>query len=252
MATVAELSAPYGNFMLGPRRGRDVCSRCFNLTDGYSNCYACAHGGRCLDAMMPISYSVAGEQLHHALASYKRLPGVSGRRFAVGLAAVLWRHLEAHERCLAQAVRIDAFTLATTVPSSDRRRDRDHPLAALVSEFVGPVRGRYEPALRRSEQEAAPHQFSEGKYEPLRDLTGHAVLLIDDTWTTGANAHAAAAALKAAGAGPVAAVVIGRHVNRDWHHNDRHLRSLRRPFEWEQCALCARADGEPAAAHVAG
>ena len=65
------------------------------------------------------------------------------------------------------------------------------------------------------------------------------MLLIDDTWTTGANAQSAAAALKAAGAGRVAAVVIGRHVNRGWHDNDRRLAALVGRFEWTQCALCA-------------
>src|ERR1700690_3525196 len=103
MPTIAELSAPYGNFMLGPRRGPDVCSACFNLTDGYGRCYACAHGGRWLDALAPISYSVAGEQLHHALAGYKRGSGPVARRFALELAAVLWRYLAGHERCLARA-----------------------------------------------------------------------------------------------------------------------------------------------------
>ena len=72
MPTVAELTAPYGNVLLAPRPGPGVCETCFNLTDGYERCYACAHGGRWLDAVVPISYSVAGEQLHHALASYKR------------------------------------------------------------------------------------------------------------------------------------------------------------------------------------
>ncbi len=64
------------------------------------------------------------------------------------------------------------------------------------------------------------------------------MLLIDDTWTTGANAQSAAAALKSAGAGPVAAVVIGRHLNREWHENDRHIRGIARQFEWSRCALC--------------
>jgi hypothetical protein len=42
----------------------------------------------------------------------------------------------------------------------------------------------------------------------------------------------------------VAAVVIGRHVNRNWHENDRRLRALPR-FDWGRCALCA-----PAAAPI--
>ena len=69
------------------------------------------------------------------------------------------------------------------------------------------------------------------------------MLLIDDTWTTGASAQSAAAALKAAGADR-AAVVIGRHLNREWHENDRRLRGIARPFDWGTCALCA----EPAQA----
>lgn len=239
MATVAELSEPYANFMLGPRRGRDVCSQCFNLTDGFSRCYGCVHGGRFLDAMVPISYSVAGEQLHHALASYKRLEGVIARRFALGLAAVLWRHLALHERCLARATAVPGFDLATIVPSSDPHREIDHPLHELVS-LVEPVQDRYERLLRRSDAPATAHQFSLDRYEAMRDLTGQAILLIDDTWTRGANAQSAAAALKTAGAAHVSAVVLGRYVNRGWRQNDRHLRSLPQPFDWQTCALCAQ------------
>ena len=39
------------------------------------------------------------------------------------------------------------------------------------------------------------------------------MLLLDDTWVSGASAQSAAAALKQAGAGRVAVVVLGRHVN---------------------------------------
>jgi predicted amidophosphoribosyltransferase len=243
MPSVAELSEPYGNFMLRPRPGPDVCSVCFNLTDGYGRCYACANGGRWLDAMAPISYSVAGEQLHHALVSYKRLPDPESRRFAFGLAAVLWRHLAAHEPCLAHAAGVDSFALVTTVPSSQRGRGESHPLHRLVTELLGPARDRYERLLERSDTPADPHRFSATRYEPRRELAGRSVLLIDDTWTTGANAQSAAAALKAAGAGPVAAAVIGRHVNRGWRHNDRHLRGLPQPFDWDRCALCDETAG---------
>jgi hypothetical protein len=42
---------------------------------------------------------------------------------------------------------------------------------------------------------------------------GASVLLLDDTWVSGASAQSAAAALKLAGAAHVAIVVLGRHVN---------------------------------------
>ncbi|MFZ0042085.1 MAG: hypothetical protein WAK93_12320 [Solirubrobacteraceae bacterium] len=239
MPTVAELTALYGNFMLGPRPGPAVCSVCFNLTDGYGRCYACAHGGRWLDVVAPISYSVAGEQLHHALAGYKRRAGPVAERFGIELAAVLWRYLALHEPCVARAAGVEAFDLVTTVPSSSPERDADHPLRHLISDLVAPTRERYRPLLSRSNQTVAPHEFSIDRYETRGEMRpGAAVLLIDDTWTTGANAQSAAAKLKRAGAGAVAAVVIGRYLNRGWHDNDQRLRNLRPTFDWQHCAFC--------------
>jgi predicted amidophosphoribosyltransferase len=239
MPTVTELTALYGNFMLGPRRGPDVCHRCFNFTDGYTRCYACAHGESWLDAICPISYSIAREQLHHALRGYKRYANATAQRFSVELAAVLWRHLDGHERCLAHAARTRTFDLVATVPSGDRERDEHHPLRRIVGEFAAPTRDRQERLLRRSAKPVNTRAFDAEKYEATRALHGEAVLLIDDTWTTGANAQSAAATLKAAGSGPVAAVVIGRHLNREWRENDRRLRGISTPFDWSRCALCA-------------
>lgn len=237
MPTVRELTALYENFMLTPVRGQGVCETCFNLTAGYDRCYACMHGTQVLDALAPISYSVAGEQLHHALACYKRLSGDVARRLGAELAALLWRFLAVHEPCLAQAAGEERFPIVTSVPSGDRARAERHPLAWIAGELVGPTRGRYLQLLERSEVRVEPRSFDEAKYKPLRSLAGEAVLLVDDTWTTGANAQSAAAALKTAGAGRIAAVVIGRHLNREWHENDRWLKSLP-GFDWRRCALC--------------
>jgi hypothetical protein len=238
--SVRELSALYENVMLGPRRGPDVCGTCFNFTAGYARCYACTHGGLVLDAVAPISYSVAREQLHHALASYKRLQGDVARRLGAILAAILWRFLAEHEPCVARAAGASGwFDIVTTVPSSDVTRDERHPLRWIVGDLVGPTRERYERLLRRTGAEVPPRTFSDNKFEVVKQLDGRTVLLVDDTWTTGASAQSAAAALKAAGAGPTAAVVIGRHLNREWHQNDRRLRGTAQPFDWRRCALCA-------------
>src|SRR5436309_11006156 len=217
--------------MLGPRRGRGVCDRCFNLTDGYDRCYSCAHLPAMLDAVAPLSYSVAHEQLHHALASYKRLSGDVARRLGAELAAVLWRFLVAHEDCVANAAGTRAFELVATVPSGNRDRDEHHPLRWVVGELAGPTRERYERLLRRSPVEVEAREFDPDKFTATRRLDGESVLLVDDTWTTGANAQSAAAAAKAAGAGRVGAVIIGRHLNREWHENDLRLRELAGGFE---------------------
>lgn len=238
MPSVRELSAPYENFMLGPRPGPGVCRQCFNLTDGYDRCYACAQRPSILEIVVPISYSVAHEQLHHALASYKRLTGDVACRLALQLAAVLWRFLDGHEQCVARGAGVQAFSVVTTVPSGDYSRDERHPLRSIVGKLVEPTRSRYQRLLRRSSVDIDPRTFSAAKFTVERPLHGEPVLLIDDTWTTGANAQSAGAALRDAGAGPLAAVVIGRHINRDWQENDRRLRSLTTPFDWGYCALC--------------
>jgi hypothetical protein len=237
MPRVADLTDLYGNFMLGPRPGPGVCESCLDLTDGRRRCLRCERAPEWLDAIAPVSYSIAHEQLHHALAGYKRPPGVVARRFEVELAAVIWRFLALHERCIARAAGTEAFGLATTVPSSILERDRTHPLHRIVGELAGPTRSRYERVLRRSTAAVKPRTYSTLKFESVRDLRGEAVLLIDDTWTTGANARSAAATLKQAGAATVAAVVIGRHLHRDYQDNDRRLRALPSPFDWENCAL---------------
>ncbi|HTT29710.1 MAG TPA: hypothetical protein VMG37_14955 [Solirubrobacteraceae bacterium] len=254
MPSVRELSALYENVMLGPRRGPSVCVTCFNFTDGYSRCYACDHGRSVLDAVVPISYSVAREQLHHALASYKRLDGDVARRLGASLAAILWRFLAEHERCLADTAKTEHFDLVTTVPSGDRTRDEQHPLRWIVGELTMPTRERHERVLQRSQNDVEPRTFSPDKFAATQPLNNRSVLLIDDTWTTGASAQSAAAALKAAGADTVAAVVIGRHLNREWHENDRRLRGIERPFDWNKCALCAEPPqattaNEPATLH---
>ena len=238
MPSVAELTPLYTNFMLGPRPGPDVCHRCFNFTRGFDRCYACDHTEAWLAAIAPISYSVAGEQLHHALRQYKRVGGMAGRRLILELSSVLWRYLSAHEPCLASAAGVERFELVATVPSGDQSRDQAHPLRTIVGEIVVPLAERHERLLRRSSHDVAPRVCAPRKFDAARRLDGEAVLLIDDTWTTGASAQSAAAALREAGSGPVAALVIGRYLNREWHDNDRRLRGITQPFDWQRCAFC--------------
>ena len=247
MPSVAELSAPYGNFMLGPVAGPGVCEMCFDLTTGPRRCHHCARPEPAIAAVTPISYSVAHEQLHHALAGYKRPPEVSAARFQIELAAVLWRHLEFHEVCLARAAGAPEprFAIVTTVPSGHPDRDRTHPLHRIVGELVSPTRTRYRRLLERTGIPVAPRTRSGQKFSAVTRLADQSVLLIDDTWTTGASAGSAAATLREAGAGPVAVLVIGRHLHRDYRDNARRLNALARSFDWAACPHHAPAT-EPA------
>jgi len=51
-----------------------------------------------------------------------------------------------------------------------------------------------------------------GRFRAGHAARGAEVLLLDDTWASGASAQSASVALKLAGAGAVAVVIIGRHI----------------------------------------
>jgi predicted amidophosphoribosyltransferase len=173
------------------------------------------------------------------LAAYKRAADPFVPDAFVELAAILWRFLERHETCVAAAAGVERFDLVTTVPSGDRERDARHPLRRIVGDLVGPVRDRHERVLRRTTAAVAPRRFEARRFAATRALDGSSVLLIDDTWTSGASAQSAAAALVAAGAGRVGAVVIGRHLNPGWRQNRTRLTALGDGFDFEICAAGA-------------
>jgi hypothetical protein len=213
-----------------------------NLTGVDRLCRACGANQHHLAAVAPISYSVGGEWLHHAIVSYKRDADPSVPDAVAALARICAAFVSTHEACVAAASGVPGFRLVTTVPSGAPLRDLHHPLRRIVGELVAPTRDRYERLLVRSETPAIPRVFDPGRYSPTRRLDGEAVLLIDDMWTSGASAESAAAALLAAGAGTVAAIVVARHLNRGWRENDLWLRRLARSgFDASSCVVCERA-----------
>ncbi len=235
--------------LLTPRHGLGVCCRCLNLTsDDGALCRACRAGENHLAGVLPISYSVGGEWLHHMIASYKRDADPSVDDAVAMLTAICEGFIPAHEECLAATAGVAGFDLVTTVPSSDARRDERHPLRRIVGARVAATRDRHERLLARSDRASVPRVHDPRRYLPMRRLHGEAVLLIDDMWTSGASAQSAAAALHDAGAGAVAAIVIARHLNRGWRQNDLRLRRLAADgFDLGRCAMCAELPGKLAA-----
>lgn len=160
------------------------------------------------------------------------------------LAAVLWRFLARHEPCVARAAGVADFQLVTTVPSGSSARDEARRnLRRIVGELCGATRSRYERLLVPTDRGVDERDFDPDRYRAVRSLDGENILLIDDTWTTGRSAQSAAYALKQAGAGVVAFVVIGRHINLDFGDNERLVKQLPAPFDWDDCAIHAAGGG---------
>jgi predicted amidophosphoribosyltransferase len=224
--------------LLAPQAGWGVCDICFNLVGpSRTRCRACLAGENHLDAVAPISYSVNGSRLHREIAAYKRDAEPFVGYAVTDLAAILEGFLSVHEMCVGGGERFD---VVTTVPSSDQRRDEHHQLRRIVAELVPAVRARHQRLLQASGVAAEARSFDRRRYEPLKSLSGQRVLLIDDMWTTGASAQSAAAVLRDAGASYVAAVVIGRHLNREYSDNQVRLARLGTGFSWSDCVLCKR------------
>lgn len=249
MATVFELSEPYRNHLipvLPP--GRAVCAVCWTaVPPDFRLCFQCnaarSEFGRGLaNVVVPIALAVKREQLAHELWHYKYDVDLSVRsRLTTRLGAVLWRFLGQHEKHIAEAAGVPEFGIVTTVPGT-RQREGNHPLEHIVGGLVGQTKDRYEPLLTLGHGGggAVPsHSLAADRYLAMRALRGEpAVLLIDDTWTTGGNAQSAALALRAAGAAKVAIVVVGRHFDRSFRDCETHYqlaKSIR--FTWDSCCL---------------
>lgn len=243
MSAYSRLQERYGNVLAPPpAAGPSVCAVCRRGTDGYPLCFRCNQHRRVLgteaaDVFVPISMAVAGMQLARELGEYKynRVQAVRND-YTTGLASVLANFLRGHETCLAAAVGVDRLDLVTMVPGSKLGADA-HPLAAVLGRRIGQTRTRYADALTAggpNDRELRPDHFT-----VTGDVRDRAVLLVDDTWTTGASLQSAAAALKRAGAAKVAGLVIGRRLDKDDPSARPVLDAIAaRPFDWDVCVLC--------------
>lgn len=242
--SIDDVAAPYGNFLVRvPAAGDDVCAVCRGYVNGYPRCYQCNRalqvlGGRTADSVAFVSLAPRGEQLAHELVRYKndRLGSVHQAGMEIGLAAVLWMWLRHHEPCLTRRLNIDQFDVLTTVPSSTGRIT--HPLRRLAAGLVSGTADRHQDLLTFSPTDVAHRAHTTNRYQAVMGLRGARVLVIDDTWTTGAHAQSASAALKIAGAVAVAVVAIGRWVNPGYGDNKAWLAKHRKPgWKWTECCL---------------
>lgn len=243
MASVIGLSARYANFLVHPLPiGPGVCWVCRGpVPPHYVVCYPChtaesALGNHTADAVVPISLALKREQFANELWRYKNTTGPQQDYFRMGLAAVLWRFLETHEVCVATSCGVPAFPMVTTVPSTSGRLD--HPLRTMVAGVVGATRDRYCDLLTAAPRADLLGRAASAQRFVASPLSGEPVLLVDDTWTTGGHVQSAVAALKASGAGQVAAVVLGRHLNTTYGDTAALVdRARLRAFSWETCCV---------------
>jgi len=164
--------------------------------------------GLLADAVVPISYAVKGTPFAEDLWRYKssREAGAPAGR---SLLALLLAFLDDHAGCVWRRAAMPGPDRLAVVPSG-LGRPGSHPLLALASPHVSlPL---WPLAIRPGHQ---GRDLDVHRFQASVGQRGCGVLLLDDTWVSGASAQSAAAALKLAGARHVAVIVLGRHVNPD-------------------------------------
>jgi len=189
-----------------------VCALCRGpVRPGFARCYQCARhdllGPDLLaDAVVPISYAVKGTAFAASLWRYKSRPAPSAAA-QTSIRALLLAFLHDHGSCVWRQAGMPAPGRLAVVPTGCGRPG-PHPLLALSAPYLRLPVTRL--VIRPGEQgrDPNPNRFSAERTGP-----GASVLLLEDTWVSGASAQSAAAALKRAGARHVAVVVLGRHVD---------------------------------------
>jgi predicted amidophosphoribosyltransferase len=216
-----------------PQSRQRACGICHGpARPGYSTCWSCGvithRLGRSLTyPVVPISLYRPGTSLHSALVLYKSSRR-SGERahLSRGIAQLIAWYLSLHSHCMAIAAG-GGWDVMTVVPST-RRTDPIHPLASALAHTPF-LAQRHQTLLRRGADPVDHLVAGPGAFVATGPCSGRRVLLVDDTFTTGAHARSAAAALQDAGATVVALLVVGRIVHPEavmWDPNwwDRHTR----------------------------
>jgi hypothetical protein len=201
------LSAP-------PPAAEGVCGSCRTpVRPGRTRCFRCDMYRECMpgllpDVVAPVAYAAKGG--HHAtnLWVYKS-DGPGTEAACTALRALLLVFLRDHGRCVWRRAGVPGPSHVAVVPSC-RGRTGTHPLQALAAPYLSLPWVRW---VRLSDAGGpAPLDPDPRRFRPER-MAGASVLLLDDTWTSGASAMSAAAALRLAGARAVAVVVLGRHLD---------------------------------------
>ncbi|MCY9786274.1 phosphoribosyltransferase [Nocardiopsis sp. EMB25] len=193
--------------------------------------------------MVPITYRNGSTGQHsQALRMYKQSP--ESRPARTNLAALFADFCLNHIVCVRAAAEVDRFTHVAFVPSTKNSRQTTHPLEETLASTVRSLRRI--PLAVNPDVPSDSRDFNEDWFclDGIPDPSSPTdVLLIDDTWVTGARAQSAAYRLKRAGARRVVTVVLARQIQPTFQHAKPLLERITSvPYDPDTCAFHARAE----------
>lgn len=228
-----------GGFLASPERVEKVtCAVCAAPVDGYTVCRQCSKArsvfpGEVANLVGAVTYARTSHQTGHIMHGYKAPAPQQQHVTTVQLLVLdaVLNHLQCASKMIGRPV-----SCWTSIPSLSSGR-LVHPLAGMVRPFV--------PLLLEASVVAAPDHRDERTVRPenfvvQNDLRGHHVLVVDDTWTSGAQAQSVAVATRRAGGAAVTILVMARWLDTNWPPTKAYMssRKTRRPgpnFDVLQC-----------------
>lgn len=201
---------------------QQLCDLCGTPCGGYPNCFKCGQvfrpgnfGSLLPDVCAPLFYAIRGTQSGVDVRAYK--DPFPTEQVLNRIKIVFYFFLELHRECLGVKTGL-APSHVVAVPSGTGRVN--HPLVDVLLPFAGrvleqrSVRRLAPPRAEGERQESiAPGLFDVGSFS-----SGDHVVVVEDTWTTGANCLSVAVAVRQAGAGTVSVVPLARYLNS--RHSD--------------------------------
>ena len=180
--------------------------------------------------IIPISYYATPSPLRERMHNFKEHPdphiqATDGK----AVAAIAARYILQHRDALTE--RYGPWDATIAVPST-HRPGPPRLQTVIQDNFPGAV-GPFATPLQQGAGDMDFNQASNTGFTSNQNLTGQRVLLIDDTFTTGARIQSAHHALITAGATVPIAVVVTRKINPSAEHGNLDMWNRQRQIEFK-------------------
>jgi len=243
MPTINELTEPLANICTTvPRAADGVCVVCHGRPNpGWERCFSCEQtAGQVTlpcETVVPISLYEVPSQLWLTLRGYKDSPSAQVRsKLERDVAVLAARFIRDHGDCIRGST--GDWDYVTTVPSTSGKHGGVNPLQESFSR-VPWLGNQHRQVLGQTAKPPKHNVASDDSLVTTDDVDGDAILLLDDTFTSGAHAQSAASTLQLGGASVRAIVVIGRVINPGFNENVEEFWNQQRaiPFSFDRCCL---------------
>jgi len=186
------------------------------------------------EAVVPMTSVLNPSPWYSALVSYK---GFQRRNGAI-LASLTYHFLDTHAASIERL--LGGLPSMITIVPSKRVPFKDQPLGIAIG-WAEPIRRQLRQTLIYDTSKPVHRKdYSPSAFQPAKvRLTGERIVLIEDTWVTGATAMSAAGALLEHGAKSVGVFPVARVLNDHYWPEDHPYRAAMRqrfdesdPFIW--------------------